>query len=482
MLIFVAYIDGSLKLLLMDLAFLQLVCLITSALMFQACATQVTSVRAARSDGLVVHLFGDDLGVTRERVAAAAEAVGPSGTLILDYAPRSSLSLQDTTAHQGLGVSIEEALAGLPDYLRSRVYLSRFPEPYPWIRDSSFGWQKLADGKFRLNAAVDGNNGGTAFSAASVATLINACEGLSAGMPKLRSFHLQEGMLVSNGAGVCVANQRVRKRVISDDFFHDIGCDKVIYSLDWEDWRKQGHPNGHIDMSVAFVSPKVAVIPALESRCKTTFKTGWENLRDQLNAAGISTIEIPVASGCIGADAVVRSYSNMAITESSILIAKFFAPSHEMNERYDADNARAVEILKAAMIRGQIPLRKVIQFPIGVEIKGGSIHCMSINLPSSISNCKQSRLDARLHEWTDAGIAAAVQIKNEDHAHANQCAFVADTVATLHFIVKQLGTRSLTRLGEGETITVNPEEHRFVENAVNQISASIGSKCDLNAK
>lgn len=427
------------------------------------------------TNNLVLNLFGEDTSLIQARVLAAVEAVYPDGSLILDYAPKEILTEKDRQQH-GLPISIEQALVKLTPDQRKRIFITRFAEPYPWIRDSSYGWQKTIDHKVRINAYEKGNQGGV-FSAASIVTLLNSCRDSELAFPKIRKVPLQEGMLVSNGHGLCVANKRVEERNHEGEDYSilkDLGCEKVIYSLDWEDWRKQGHPNGHIDMSVAFVSPKVAIIPKLDSNCKTKFKTGWVTLRKQLKDAGVDTIAIPVATGCIGPEPVVRTYSNMVVMKNSILLAKFLPTDPKDIRTYDKFNDQAVEILEKAMQSGKIPKKKIVQFPIAQEIQGGSVHCMTFNIPGPLHQCSQVNLDSAI--TTQADTARKVSSLLMNAATKQNCASAADLISTLKFIKNNIGSRTL-RTPTNDEIKLSEVDHKNVAESLEALSSSFKKAC-----
>jgi hypothetical protein len=435
----------------------------------------------AESNNLVLNVWGDNSNILRARVAAAAEAVSPYGKLILDYAPRTSLA-ETSVEGRGLPVPIRSLLSEVPSADQRLIYITESTEPYPWIRDSSFGWQAEENGNFRVNVKSDGNlatkDHPGSFSAASIVTLLNSCSDSALDLPRLRKIALQEGMIVSNGAGVCVTNALVPERVRDSKdptLFKDIGCKKVISAIDWRDWRRQGHPNGHIDMSVAFLSPKVAVIPKLDPNCKTDFVTGWTNLRDRLNAAGINTIEIPIGLGCIYKDVVIRTYSNMVVLKDSILVSRFLSPDPDLEVRLEPYNDQAMQILKDAMDRDEIPRRKIIQFPIENEIKGGSVHCMSLNIPGPLGNCTQVRFDSVIHKKAGEGLALAKAASKTSREEF--CQKASDLLQTMGFISKYMLDRTLQVSPVSEPIRLTASDRTQVDAMITALSPLKNKEC-----
>jgi hypothetical protein len=436
------------------------------------CASEPPKRAEFESNNLILNLFGDDRELIRERIVAASEAVGPEGTLILDYAPRANLK-RDEQSH-GLTIPIADALEPLSEEAKSRIYLTRFAESYPWIRDSSMGWHRLADGRYEDEVTSTGNLDGKVFSAASIITLLNSCEDASLTLPRMNKVALQEGMLVNNGAGLCVGNALVNERVGKaglNQLLADMNCKKVVSSINWEDWRKQGHPNGHIDMSVAFLSPNVAVIPKLDSSCKTEFVTGWDRLKMQLEAERVKVIEIPVALGCVHKDAIVRTYSNLVVLKDSILLAKFVPPTPELGEKFDFYNTQAVQIVQNAMDQDVIPRRRIVQFPIGQEIQGGSVHCMSLNLPSPIGHCSQAKLDGVLLQKVDEALEMSKNLNSKTCPEAHLM------IRLLELMVDHVGNRSLEKASGGESIQISEPDHISLESALRQLNHNFILHC-----
>ena len=486
---------------------------------------------------MVLNLFGDDNDVIRARIMAAAEAIGDNGVLLIDYAPRAAITPEPKPG-LGLSIPIEDVITTLPVAVRSRVWLTNSKESYPWIRDSLFGWMSPADGKFQLGAAAKGNQSGV-FSAPAIATLLNSCEDSSLVLPELRPVALQESMIENNDDGVCVVNSLVPDRIHAagdDTLLSQLGCKKIIPAMNWQDWRNQGHTNGHIDLSVAFVSSKIAVIPALAKDCKTEFKTGWTELRDSLHAAGIETIEIPIALGCIvhapddiiippsrggpsgGAlesdfelnprnaptHALIGSYSNMVVLKDALLIPEFLPPnayaamtdsatcpqgwrnglgcpvsaSQELTEKYRASNLQAVSILEAAMAKGKIPRRKIISFPISYAnaIGGGAVHCMTFQIPGSLNQCTQTHLDALLREASVKAIASSSALTTLPNDKL--CGETQNSIATLNFMADKISDRELrSAASPADKIVVTSEMSVDLRESAQILEAARNKNC-----
>ena len=508
---------------------------ISTVLFLAACSSQ-PSREVSESNNLVLNLFGDNTDVTHARVNAALEAIGGDGILILDYAPLNLIP--NPKPGLGLPVPIEDIITSIPVAKRSHVLLTSSSESYPWIRDSLFGWMRDANGKYQLGASTKGNQSNV-FSAPALATLLNSCEDSSLLLPQLRPVSLQESMVENNGDGICVVNSLVPDRLQTagdETLLAQLGCNKVILALNWQDWRTQGHTNGHIDISVSFLSPRVAVIPALDPSCKTDFKTGWSDLRASLTAAGIQVLEIPIVLGCISritddivlpanrpltsgvqesdfalnphkmpAHALIGSYSNMVVLKNAILLPEFLpppgyvgvldpnqcagqwrigfgcpvGPSTELSRKYLASNERAVSILTDAMKRGLIPQRKIIPFPIPFAnaISGGAVHCMTFQVPGSLNQCTQSHLDSVLQDAADKAIILSntvlASVNNKD-----LCRDSANTLATLNFMADKVSGRDLSSAANpSDKIIMNPEKATVLRASAAVLEAARNKNC-----
>src|ERR1700734_3385259 len=83
-----------------------------------ACASKsVVNTTGNDANNLVLNLFGDDPEITRGRVKAAADAVGPNGHLILDYAPKENLKKPVEDGH-GLLMPIDLAVSEIPEAVK----------------------------------------------------------------------------------------------------------------------------------------------------------------------------------------------------------------------------------------------------------------------------------------------------------------------------------------------------------------------------
>lgn len=441
-------------------------------------------------ENLVIHISNQDFDLEKSRIISALEAVGSDGRLIIDLAIGSSEIVNKTQIEKFIDnlkpkeknkILLSKSTESSP-WIRDTAIGWKNGELNQLIGPSAGN----LTGKFYSHS----------FAMLSISTLLTSCQKSKLKPPELYPYILQGGLLVNNQSGICVITPELKNKIIesNDDLtkiMNSLGCNKILDAPSTIQWQNQGHLNGHADLSIAFISNKHALIPSVSQNCQTKFITGWPDLKKQLVENGIKVNELPIALGCIDYRSssyftdnsinsvsdflldgksdqfakdyitqytpMVRSYSNLVVLKNTILIPRYLAPNQyknisncsgkkngylgcaipakiELQDYYDIYNNQAVEEFKTFIAKGSISQTKVVQFPISEEdvINGGSVRCMTYEVPGNLSNCTQENLNEHFNLNLDQArnILALLPMSHDEHL----CLQALELQRTLNFM------------------------------------------------
>jgi hypothetical protein len=448
-----------------------------------------TAFASDEATNLIFHIGKDDRALIRSQILAAARAVGPRGKLIIGYAgPKNHVPkhLQDSQ----LDFELRELIQEFPADVRSQLITVSSNEAYQWVRDSAVGWQKKPDGHFTLHGARIGNKAfgkdtPGLYSALGISTALLACEQGSLELPTLGEVNAQGGMVVMNGEGTCIINSDIERwgKSARELLKGDLGCSEIVEGPAAMSWVQQKHFHGHIDLSALFIGPRVVLIPKLDPDCKSSFKTGWSELKKSLEQKGLKAVEVSVAGGCIeatkSATPIVASYSNAVVLKDSILLPEFEGENEAESLRYKRTNEEARKAIVDLMNAGEIPKKEVIGFPMPKSFVsgGGEVRCATFEVPARLGACTQTKLNRAIGRLITSAEGTLKDLKKGQDRKA--CERASDASTLLEFLKDEIEReRTLTDVS-GKHVALSERQGLRFKSTLKRLTAAAATSCQF---
>lgn len=183
---------------------------------------------------------------------------------------------------------------------------------------------------------------------------------------------MENGNLISNGAGLCVTTEKL---VFENGESHAhvtkllrefLGANQVLYLE-----NLLGEPNGHVDMFLTFTAPDTVVVGqysrAFDPENAAILDRNADRLAKVHTACGpLKVHRIPMPSR---ADGCWRTFTNVVYANGVLLVPTYGG--------YD----RAAESQALALYRRLLPNWKIVDIDCSFLIQGnGSLHCITMNV------------------------------------------------------------------------------------------------------
>lgn len=460
--------------------------------------------------------------VFKERVKAGLAAVDKTGKLIVEI---------DDSLNSELVFSLMLELSD--EEKKKLLVISNNSSDTPWIRDSSPGWTFNSEtGKYsflvpptKLKNFADNN-------ASVMNSLLYLCEESQIGPPKIMSeagYVPQGGDIVSNGNGLCVVGERTisncdpgssNEEAHLETLTKDLGCKNIIRFPC--DLAQMGHPNGHADLAVSFLSKDQAIVPSVDLNCTNEISNKMRDVFNQLaiklTASKINVNRIPLALGCINKEnsrlknmtnynesdfisteadlkPTMRSFSNVVVMEDSIIVPKYLPPvslitnqgkpykdgepSKDLLKKYDAANSKVILLIEKLQSEGKLAKKKIIQMPITHDnaVNGGAARCLTQTIPVSLSSCTTEKVEQKLLDQVRE--IEKIQLQCPIESKTSKLCEFAQNIFEVNYHYQQTAVKRLKLVNnEGKKTEIQRSSFEGLTDALYKLKNDLKSFCE----
>ncbi len=188
---------------------------------------------------------------------------------------------------------------------------------------------------------------------------------------------MEGGNLLTNGNGVCISTSQI----VAENSHRRYGMQEVAHILrDYfgqEQWASLEHlpvdNTRHADTFVMFTSPDTVVVASCDPKEDAASAAVMDKAAEQLSKINfmgkpLRVVRIPMT---LKGDEAVRTYTNVVFANGTLLVPQYADAGPGMNEQ-------ALKIYRETM-----PGWNVVGIEcLSVARKGGSLHCITCNVPS----------------------------------------------------------------------------------------------------
>lgn len=373
------------------------------------------------------------------QIRAGVMAIGSGGRLIV------------IDSNGGQGTEIKDLIRKMPSEERNRIILLKGFDK-KWLRDDASFWSQDGSQVPKLMSSSKDRN--LSFGSTAMAAFLNLCSGGTVSLPEIVREPLgQGGNIVSDEAKTCAISEDLLNPKTRAVYKDRLKCEKIIevpgkFAGNWPQ-----HRNGHADIGIGFLAPKVAIVPTIPESCadpaSNTYRLLFDKIASRAIEKGVHVERLNTALDCVPpegfngdftreevrptqiergtlisqskfSEVVLRTYSNLQVMNESYLVPQYLPPSGyyldnekkkyveippspNLVKQYQDRNTDAINRIKSLITAGTIPEKKIVQMPIAHwEVSsGGATRCLTLPIPDSLDKCTQENVDLMMKAYAD---------------------------------------------------------------------------------